>query len=345
MSDVSDALDELVGDLASAAYSGSASEHADIWPQMTELGLTTIGIAEDAGGSGGTMAEAIDLAFALGRHALSTAYVEHSSAVLAGGADQLRGSNLVTVAMTGADVVVDDEGRLSGRLLQVPWASEADHLVVAVEGGPPRVVAMGERAVHVERHANAAGEPRDTVRLERVQSTAGAPVLNTSLMTFDRLGALRAAAITGAVSGAYATTRKYVNERVQFDAPLIKIPAVAANLALIKAELIQAETALEGVRNCVAFADGATAAEDGQAAALAVASARIIAARAASVAARVGHQLHGAMGLTMEYPLHRHTRRLWAWRDDELAQHEWSARLSDLADAVGEASIWDLTTP
>jgi acyl-CoA dehydrogenase len=345
MSDVSDALDDLVRDLASDAYAHSDGEHADVWPEMIELGLSTVGIAEDDGGSGGTMVEAIDLAFALGRHALSTPYVEHSSAVVAAGAHALRGSNLATVALAGPDIAVDDERFVSGQLSQVPSASHADHLVLIFAGNTPRVVTLSSPGVAVESHANAAGEGRDTVRLDRADSVPGVPSGHSDLTATDRVGALRAAALTGAISGAYATTRRYVNQREQFGAPLVKIPAVAANLAVIKAELIQAEAALESLRRCVEAAQDGNGSGAGQRTTLAVASARVIAARAASVAARVGHQLHGAMGITMEYPLHRHTRRLWAWRDDELAQHEWSARLTELADSAGEASLWDLTAP
>ncbi|MFI1213205.1 acyl-CoA dehydrogenase family protein [Streptomyces sp. NPDC020802] len=75
-----------------------------------------------------------------------------------------------------------------------------------------------------------------------------------------------------------------------------------------------------------------------------VAAARIVAARAATVAARLSHQLHGAMGITAEYPLHRHTTRLWAWRDEEGSEHEWSVRLGELACSDGEEAVWQLTT-
>ena len=38
--------------------------------------------------------------------------------------------------------------------------------------------------------------------------------------------------------------------------------------------------------------------------------------RAAAVAIAVGHQVHGAIGFTLEYPLHLYTRRLMAWRSE-----------------------------
>jgi len=53
-----------------------------------------------------------------------------------------------------------------------------------------------------------------------------------------------AAALTGAVEGAYELTRAYVNTREQFGRPLARIPAVAAKLAIIKTSVIQCDAAL-----------------------------------------------------------------------------------------------------
>jgi acyl-CoA dehydrogenase len=141
--------------------------------------------------------------------------------------------------------------------------------------------------------------------------------------------ALRAAALAGAVEGAYELTRGYVSTREQFGQPLVRIPAVAANLAIMKTAVIQCDAAL-------ARAAGAELA--------AVASARIIAGRAATQAARIGHQLHGAIGVTAEYSLHRFTKRLWAWRDAETTEHDWSVLLGELAAAGGEAAFWEELT-
>lgn len=63
-------------------------------------------------------------------------------------------------------------------------------------------------------------------------------------------------------------------------------------------------------------------------------------AAAATYVARLAHQLHGAMGITAEYPLHRLTRRLWAWRDTETAEHEWARRLGAATIAGGESALW-----
>ena len=76
----------------------------------------------------------------------------------------------------------------------------------------------------------------------------------------------------------------------------------------------------------------------------AVAAARIIAGRGATQTARLAHQLHGAIGVTSEYRLHLLTKRLWAWRDAETTEHDWSVLLGELAAAGGETAFWDELT-
>jgi acyl-CoA dehydrogenase len=140
-----------------------------------------------------------------------------------------------------------------------------------------------------------------------------------------RLGLLRAAALTGAAEGAYLLTRDYVIARQQFGKPLIRIPAVATNLARMKTAVLQSEVAL---------------ARAGDEQLSSVAAARVLAGEAATETARLAHQLHGAMGITAEYPLQSYTRRLWAWRDADLDQRAWSVLLGRLAAAGGEAAVW-----
>lgn len=72
----------------------------------------------------------------------------------------------------------------------------------------------------------------------------------------------------------------------------------------------------------------------------AVAVARITTAQAATEVARLAHQLHGAMGITQEYPLHHVTRRLWAWRDAVAGERDWTDELGRRAADLGETALW-----
>jgi acyl-CoA dehydrogenase len=75
---------------------------------------------------------------------------------------------------------------------------------------------------------------------------------------------------------------------------------------------------------------------------VAVASAKIQACRTASVAARLGHQVHGAIGLTQEHDLRLSTMRLLAWRDEYGNEDFWSTEIGTLLLEDPRASAWGL---
>ena len=313
-------LRDLIADIAATHTEPPAGELPACWPTLVELGLPLVGIDEDRGGSGGSVTDLSVLVRALGRHAISTPLIECAVAnwVVAAARGEA-GPGLRTISAGGA--VGGSAGATVG------WARHADEIVIYRDG----VALLADaRAVGgaIEPGTNVAGEPVDEIRLDAADlvSLASAPSADA---VRARLGLLRAAALTGAVAGAYELTRAHVTTREQFGRPLVRIPAVAANLAMIKAALIESEAAL-------ARASDASLAP--------VAAARVIAGRAATRTARTAHQLHGAIGVTAEYSLHRFTKRLWAWRDADTTEHAWSVLLGEAAAAGGEAAFWDELT-
>jgi acyl-CoA dehydrogenase len=130
-------------------------------------------------------------------------------------------------------------------------------------------------------------------------------------------------------------TKKYVIDRHQFGAPLIKIPAVSTNLAHMVVGIRTAESALS---RALAIT-GDPAATDLRRLG-AVAGARVAAAQCATAVARTAHQLHGAVGITTEYGLHRYTRSLWAQRDADESELRWCERLGAAARGVDEDAFW-----
>jgi acyl-CoA dehydrogenase len=305
-----------------------------VWPTLVELGLADVGIPEEDGGSGGTLANAAELMQALARCGISTPLIEANVArwMLAQAGAATHGLSTIAVIAGG---VRETDGRLRATLPAVPWARSAANLVVLHEDGRGWVVPLDQQAVTIEHKANVAGEPRDTVHVN------GAPACVLHLATSPvlvraRLGVLWSAAICGAVSRAHEMTRGYVREREQFGRPLVAIPAVASALATMRVHVLQTQAGLARAVEC-----WETPALDPQRCANAAAVARITAATAATDVARLAHQLHGAMGITWEYPLHRLTRRLWAWRDTETAEHEWARSLGAATIAGGEPALWD----
>jgi acyl-CoA dehydrogenase len=336
-------LTDLIADIAAKHTEPPPGELPSCWPVLVDLGLPLVGIEEARGGSGGSLADLAVLVQALGRHAISTPLIE--SAVASWVVARARGeagAGLRTIHGFGGG---PGAGTASG-LGAVGWARHADQLVL-YRDDLALLTNLRAQGTTVEPGTNVAGEPSDDVRIDAadLDTLGGAP---SGRAVAIRLGLLRAAALTGAVEGAYELTRGYVSTREQFGAPLVRIPAVAANLAIMKAAAIQCDAALA---RAVARTAGAGEGEAGpgadadtDASLAAVAAARVVAGRAATEAARIAHQLHGAIGITAEYSLHHFTKRLWAWRDADTSEHDWSVRLGDLAAAGGEAVFWeDLT--
>jgi alkylation response protein AidB-like acyl-CoA dehydrogenase len=64
------------------------------------------------------------------------------------------------------------------------------------------------------------------------------------------------------------------------------------------------------------------------------------------VVSHTAHRLHGAIGLTQEHPLHRHTLLLWEWRDRPDGAHADAEARGRLALTEGPDVVWNsLTTP
>lgn len=147
--------------------------------------------------------------------------------------------------------------------------------------------------------------------------------------------------ITGAMESALELSVQYVQDRRQFGQPLAKFQAIQHSLA-IAAEEIAACTTLTDVALACAAREGIAGA---RMAALLDAAA-VVANRAVDVVYDVCHQVHGAIGFTREYALHRHSLDLLRWRD-ELAllrggELRAAERLGDRALAAG--GVWRAVT-
>ena len=301
-----------------------------LWTRLTELGWTGVATPENLGGSGGELADLIELVQACARHAVAVPLAETTwTRLLLAASDQRLDDGPATVIVGAHDVALDGD-HLSGTATRVPWAAVADRLLVAV-GEELVMVERGAPGIEIRAGVNLASEPRDTVRLDRVPVTARVPCRQDPAA----LGALlKAAAIVGALEAAVAHTIDHVNTREQFGRPLAAFQAVGATMAHLAAQHTLARTALQAaVGSC---GDGIDVSR--------VAVAMVIATTAATEVARGAHQLHGAMGVTREHPLHLTTRRLWSWRDELGGRPRWAALLGSRLLAVGPNAIWDWVT-
>lgn len=329
MSEFARELTELIENLTKGvddARDGQLSEH---WSQVSELGLAAIGIAEEASGSGGELNDLVVVIRELARVGIGTPIVEASAAAFAIGIAEPDTFDSIVV-----NHVVNSTGpTLTADLGSVPFAAFAGRLVI-VGDSEVAVVPLSQAGVTIDPDVDLAGLPAGRVRLTAatchvIQQPPGVADV------IERLAIARSAALLGSAYGAYELTRRYVAQREQFGAPLIKIPAVSAGLAQMSVTIRNAQSAVD---RAIALAVAGVAPIQRFSA---VASARIATARMATLVARTAHQLHGAVGVTHEYELHRHTRKLWAWRDADWAERVWSGRLGAAVMSVDEPTLWD----
>ncbi|WP_179467059.1 acyl-CoA dehydrogenase family protein [Mycolicibacterium vinylchloridicum] len=320
MSEFADELTHLVRDLAKDAAPAVDGQLSDVWPKVRELGLAGIGIAEESGGSGGELSDLLVVVRELARAGIDTPIVEAATAAFVVGP---AGEGLFDTVTVSAD---------SG-LGIVTFAPSARRAVVV---GASDVAVFELADVDIVPVVDIAGRPAGHVRLTDAPCTH--PAITPDAV-MERLALARSAALIGGCRGAYDMTKQYVIERHQFGAALIKISSVSTNLAHIVVGIRTAESAL---RRALAITCDPGATDLRRLGA--VASARIAAAQCATAVARIAHQLHGAVGITTEYGLHRYTRSLWAQRDADQSELRWCARLGAVALAVDEVALWEQLT-
>lgn len=225
---------------------------------------------------------------------------------------------------------------LEGRLDAIPFARCATGLVVWVmSNGRPIVAHLVEDEFTTEHGQNLAREPRDGVVVKAsvppdrfASAEIGAADLRAAGAT------LRAVAMAGALQTLLSRTLEYAGERVQFGRPIAKFQAIQHSLAAIACEAAAARAAADLAAERFGSPDLAVLA----------AVAKVRAGEAATKAAGLAHQVHGAIGFTMEHPLHLSTQRLWSWRDEFGAESEWSEMLGAAALDAGSGDYWAMIT-
>ncbi|MEV0069174.1 acyl-CoA dehydrogenase family protein [Amycolatopsis sp. NPDC050768] len=305
-----------------------------VWATVSDLGWPGVGTPEELGGSGGGLAELAEFVEAAGRHTVALPLLETAWAglVLATAGHTVPAGPAAVVLPPSGDGLKLAGTELSGTASRVHWARAAERFVAPARDADGKqvlvVVAAGAPGVTVVPGANLAGEPRDSVRFDNaaVERIGEVP---ESLAATGAL--LQAAATVGALETAVAHTVAHVTVREQFGRPLIKFQAVGATLARMESQLTLARTA-------VASAVAASGDLDR------VAAAVVITAAAATEVARGAHQLHGAMGVTREHPLHLATRRLWSWRDEFGGERYWARLLGERLTRLGPDAVWDWVT-
>lgn len=322
---------------------GDESWRAPLWAALEEAGLTRAWAGEDYGGAGLNAAATFTILRVAGEYGVALPLAETILATrLLAEAGILAPDGAIAVApmRAGDSFAIDAGGRVSGRADAVPFAAMADHIVCLAEGEAGQTVALLAAAdCAIQAGASHSGDGRDGIDLDGVAALEQAPsALDTE--TLRRLGAaMRAMQMAGAMQGLLDMAVDYAQERVAFGRPIGKFQAVQHLLARLAEETA---AALAAAGSAAYALDNLPL--DGEAVFIEVATAKIRAGEAAGEVALIAHQTHGAIGFTLEHPLHRLVQRMWDWRDDFGGEAEWSLPLGRLFAGKGSRGFWPTVT-
>jgi acyl-CoA dehydrogenase len=314
-----------------------------LWRALSEAGLPLSWVSEDCGGSGASLAEGFSVLSAAGRFAIAVPLAE---TMLAGwllsraGIASPDGAMTVAPANPKDRIALNADGTLSGRARGVPFAKDARHFAVLAQGAGGLSIALVDAVGgRIEPGLNLAGDGSDTVTFANASPVAIKPAPKgfdqTALMLMGAV--MRSLQIAGSLESMLDISVRYSNERVAFEKKISKFQAVQHNLARLAGETAAAMTAASSAADTIA-----NASKFDDAVFLEATAAKIRCAEAAEKGAAIAHQVHGAIGYTLEHILHRYTMRALAWRDDFGHESYWAVELGKRVAARGADELWPL---
>jgi acyl-CoA dehydrogenase len=343
---VAETAERIFADLADAQTINNDKDgrwKAPLWQALTEAGLPLSWVPEESGGSGASLAEGFSVLSSAGRFAVAVPLAETMLAGwLLAQARIASPAGAMTVAPAGPKdrITLNADGTLSGRARGIPFAKTVQHIAVLASGNGGVSIALVEAtACRIEQGLNLAGDASDIVTFNNVQPVTIQPAPKgldqTSLMLMGAVA--RSLQIAGALESMLDISVRYSNERVAFEKKISKFQAVQHNLARLAGEaaaaLAAASSAADAIANCTTFDDAVF---------LEAAAAKIRCSEAAEKGAAIAHQVHGAIGFTIEHILHRYTLRARAWRDDFGHESFWAVELGKMVAARGADELWPL---
>ncbi len=320
---------------------------AGLWAALAKAGLTGVGLPEEAGGSGGELADAVAIVRTLAAGAAAVPVAEQllvaAPALLAADLALPSPEEPLTFAIGGEVTAHASDGgcgpgqlTLSGTATDVPWTGAAQHVALLATGAGGTVLALLDVS-HLPASGafNLAGEPRGSLVLDDVAATGVLLTVAQAEVLRARYALARAVQLAAALERVLAWTVQYAGERVQFGRPLGSFQAIQMQLAEMAGEVTAVTVLTDSAVQAV---------ERGENMVLACAAAKVRAGAAVEVVARLAHQVHGAIGFTQEHRLHHLTRRLWSWRDEAGSELAWSRVLGAGMLAGGADDLWPALT-
>ena len=289
------------------------------WRHLEDAGLTRLSSTAD---SGGGPAEVAVVLRSLARHAVSVPLAETD--VLAGW----------LAAAAGVDIPGEGPLTVATALTGVPYAADAAAVVFALRDGDTlRVAVRSPDELSITTGHNPGGEPRDTVAID-LSDPVFVNVAGGAEELMHRGAWARCVQAIGALDAAVEFSVSHTRDREQFGRPLSAFQSVQHTLAGMAGEV---ERARASVNLAVA-----SAAEHGFASrqtGYAVAVAKVTLGRVVPAVVTSAHQLHGAIGVTIEHRLWLSTMRARSWIDEFGSTATYARHLGRQALAANDS--WD----
>jgi acyl-CoA dehydrogenase len=324
-------LEQLVADLGLRSFEARLGRPAfpdtfdeQLWRNLEETGLSRLTSSGDAG-----PAEAAVVLRGLAGYAAAVPIAETDLLAMwlaskAGVA--LPDSGPLTAVLADAEL---RDGSLTGTAHDVPWSGSAAVVLAARTAEALHVGVLTDPTAAVSH--NLAGEPRGTFAFE-VEADSMRLLDSQVADEFTRRGAwARCVQIIGALDAARDLTVAHTSERVQFGRPLSKFQAVQHSLAELAGEIERARAATE-----LAITAATDFGFDSAATDYAVTVAKVATGRAVGSVTTIAHQLHGAIGVTVEHRLWLFTMRARSWIDDYGTTTHYARRLGRTALAADD---------
>jgi acyl-CoA dehydrogenase len=237
----------------------------------------------------------------------------------------------LTVAI--ADGTLSD-GRICGTAIDVPWTRESAAVVLAARTAEALYVGLLESPQIDDGH-NLAGEPRDQISFDQPADALTALDANVGEELRSRGAWARCVQIIGALDAAAELSVAHTRERVQFGRPLSNFQSVQHALAAMAGEIERARAAAT-----LAVAAASDHGFDAEQTDYAVTIAKVVLGRTVGQVTTIAHQLHGAIGVTIEHPLWLATMRAQSWVDEFGSTMHYARRLGRIALATED--LWDM---
>jgi acyl-CoA dehydrogenase len=331
---VTDELHQLVDEIGRRSFDARVGQRtlpepfdAELWGVLETTGLTRL-----TGEQGAGPAESAVVLGGLARHAAAVPIAETDllATWLAGRAGlSIPPDGPLTVAVADVEPRGD---RISGTAVDVPWPG-AGPVVLAARSTDATFVGVLD-AVPTDEY-DLAGTPRGSVTFDLSVDDAVRLPRSVGDELVRRGAWARCVQIVGAFDAAVDLTSAHTRERVQFGRPLNRFQAVQHSLAALIGEVERSRAA-----TALAIAAADDHGFDSPRAEYAVTVAKVAVGRAVGPVTTIAHQLHGAIGVTVEHPLWLATMRARSWADEFGTTGQHARRLGRMALAADD--VWSL---